>query len=80
MATMNVSLPESMKLWVEQQARSERYSTASDYVCDIIRREQEQAAKIFHMQSLVTEGIESGTGHQTIEGLHDKAWKKASSR
>ena len=79
MATMNVSLPEAMKLWVEQQARSGRYSNTSDYVRDLIRRDQDQAAKITHMQSLVTEGMESGTGNQTMEGLRNKARKKACS-
>ena len=46
---------------------------------DLIRKDQEQAAKIAHMQSLVTEGLESGTGNQTMEGLRDKARRKARS-
>jgi len=36
MATMNVSLPEAMKAWVESLARSGRYSNSSDYVRDLI--------------------------------------------
>lgn len=39
MATMNVSLPDRMKDWVEVQARTGRYSNASDYVRDLIRRD-----------------------------------------
>ncbi|EYD75939.1 ParD protein (antitoxin to ParE) [Rubellimicrobium mesophilum DSM 19309] len=61
MATMNVSLPDPMKDWVEQQTKGGRYSNASDYVRDLIRRDQERAAKIAAMQRLVTEGLESGT-------------------
>ena len=38
MATMNVSLPDPMKDWVEAQARTGRYSNASGYVRDLIRR------------------------------------------
>ena len=49
MAPMNVSVPEAMKQWVENQARSGRYSNISDYVRDLIRRDQEQALKIAHM-------------------------------
>ena len=60
MATMNVSLPDPMKEWVEQQSRGGRYSNASDYVRDLIRRDQERAAKIAAMQRLVAEGLESG--------------------
>lgn len=40
MATMNVSLPDPMKEWVEAQARTGRYSNASDYVRDLILRDQ----------------------------------------
>ena len=77
MATMNVSLPEAMKQWVEKQARSGRYSNTSDYVRDLIRRDQDQAMKVAHMQALVTEGIESGTGKRTMEELRETAREKA---
>ena len=40
MATMNVSLPDAMKEWVEKQTASGQYSNASDYVRDLIRRDQ----------------------------------------
>lgn len=35
MATMNVSLPDQLKAWVEAQAETGRYSNASDYVRDL---------------------------------------------
>lgn len=69
MATMNISLPEGMKDWVEKQARSGRYSNHSDYVRDLIRRDQDQALKIARMQSLVTEGIASGEGSRSMDEL-----------
>ena len=60
MATMNVSLPDPMKHWVEAQARTGRYSNASDYVRDLIRRDQERAAQHAQLQVAITEGLESG--------------------
>ncbi len=60
MATMNVSLPDPMKLWVEAQSRTGRYSNASDYVRDLIRRDQERAVSLAQMQKAITDGIESG--------------------
>jgi antitoxin ParD1/3/4 len=42
MATMNVSLPDPMKDWVEERVKSGHYSNASDYVRDLIRRDQEK--------------------------------------
>ncbi len=60
MATMNVSLPAPMKQWVESRAESGRYSNASDYVRDLIRKDQERVEAIARMQHLITEGWESG--------------------
>jgi antitoxin ParD1/3/4 len=60
MATMNISLPEPLKAWVEAQAGTGRYANASDYVRDLIRKDQERASKLDALQRLITEGMESG--------------------
>lgn len=60
MATMNVSLPDPMKAWVEAQTQDGRYSNASDYVRDLIRRDQDRQSAIAELQSFVDEGIASG--------------------
>ncbi len=73
MATMNVSLPNPMKDWVEGQARTGRYANASDYVRDLIRRDQDRAAKIAAMQHRVDEGIASGVGARSMDYLAAEA-------
>jgi antitoxin ParD1/3/4 len=73
MATMNVSLPDPMKEWVEQQARTGRYSNASDYVRDLIRKDQDRTAKIAAMQQLVTEGLESGVAGESVAEIRERA-------
>ena len=73
MATMNVSLPDPMKAWVEQQAETGRYSNASDYVRDLIRRDQERAAKIENLQKLIDEGLASGFSERTVEEIFEDA-------
>ncbi|PWR21374.1 type II toxin-antitoxin system ParD family antitoxin [Zavarzinia aquatilis] len=60
MATMNVSLPDAMKAWVERQAESGLYSNASDYVRDLIRKDQERKTALATLQAAITEGVESG--------------------
>jgi len=45
MATMNVSLPDPMKEWVEKQIGGGLYSNASDYVRDLIRQDQDAQNK-----------------------------------
>lgn len=60
MATMNVSLPEQMKSWVEQQAEGGRFANSSDYVRDLIRRDQERGMVIAELQAAIDAGLKSG--------------------
>jgi antitoxin ParD1/3/4 len=69
MATMNVSLPDPMKAWVEEQARGGKYGNASDYVRDLIRKDQERQDKIVQFQKLINDGLESGLSTRTVEEL-----------
>ncbi len=73
MATMNVSLPDPMKQWVESRALSGAYSNSSDYVRDLIRRDQERAAKIANFQSLVDDGRGSDISTRSMDDI----WRMA---
>jgi antitoxin ParD1/3/4 len=44
MATMNISLPDKMREWIDQQVATGRFSNASDLVRDLIRDAQVKAA------------------------------------
>jgi antitoxin ParD1/3/4 len=76
MATMNVSLPDEMKAWVEDEARSGRYANASDYVRDLIRRDHER--KTF--RRLIEEGLASGVSERRAEDLLAEARRRAAAR
>lgn len=73
MATMNISLPAQMKAWVEDQAKDGRYSNSSDYVRDLIRRDQIKAEKIANMQRLIDEGRASGISDRTPRQIFEEA-------
>jgi len=60
MATMNVSLPQPMKQWVESRAGNGRYSNASDYVRHLIRRDQDREEARIMLQGTIDEGLASG--------------------
>ena len=76
MATMNISLPNEMKTWVEFQAQnSGRYTNTSDYVRDLIRKDQDTNIKIQQMQAMVTKGLESSVGSRSMEELAKVALK-----
>ena len=60
MGTMNISLPDQMKVWVEEQAKSGRFANSSDYVRDLIRRDRARMEAIAELQAAVDAGLESG--------------------
>lgn len=80
MATMNISLPDQMKAWVEEQTRSGRYGNSSDVVRDLIRREQVKAEKMAHWQRLVDEARASGISNRTMEDIRADAKARIAAR
>jgi antitoxin ParD1/3/4 len=42
MSTMNISLPETMKSFVDDQVNKRGYSTSSEYVRELIRKDQDR--------------------------------------
>ena len=55
--TMNVSLTESLREIVDERLRSGLYGNASEYVRELIRRDDEAAAQ---MRAIYEAGIRSG--------------------
>ena len=68
MASMNISLPDKMKEWVEAQAESGQYSNSSDYVRDLIRHDQRRAEKLKALRSHLAESERQLDNGQRIEG------------
>ncbi len=61
MATMNISLPDQMRDWVETRTANGEYANNSDYVRDLIRKDKHRADKLRSLQEAITKGVESGT-------------------
>jgi antitoxin ParD1/3/4 len=71
-ATMNVSLPNSLKEYVKGRVnKEERYSTPSDYVRSLIREDQKKYAEN-SLEQLLLDGLRSGPGIR----MNRREWKK----
>ena len=46
MPQLNVSLPDGLKKWAEARVAEGRYSSASDYIRDLLRQDQDRAAEL----------------------------------
>lgn len=57
--TMSFALPETMRSYIDERVKSGSYGNTSEYIRDLIRRDQEaQAAK--RLRELIEEGLASG--------------------
>lgn len=65
MATMNISLPESLKTFIDEQVAGRGYSTSSEYVRELIRKELDREK----LRNLLLEGAASPAA-----GAADDAW------
>ena len=60
MPSLNVSLPAPLREWIDAQIKGGRYGNASEYLRELIRRDQERQAQE-RLEELLLEGIKSGT-------------------
>lgn len=75
MSTMNISLPENMKRFVDDQVSERGYSTSSEYVRELIRKDQDRQ----QLRSLLLEGATSAptvpADADYFESLRDRVRK-----
>jgi len=55
MSTMNISLPDSLKTFVDEQVTQRGYGTSSEYVRELIRKD----ADVLRLRSLLLQGAGS---------------------
>ena len=59
MVTMNISLPEKMKDWVDSRSEDGKFSNNSDYMRHLIRQDQERQAAIARLNAALEEAERS---------------------
>ncbi len=65
MSTMNVSLPDALKAFVDEQVTARGYGSSSEYVRELIRHDQDRQA----LRGLLLAGAASAPGPEA-----DAAW------
>jgi antitoxin ParD1/3/4 len=59
MESMNISLPEPMKQYVDEQVNRGSYSSASEYMRELVRADQQRREKE-RLEALLLEALDSG--------------------
>ncbi len=66
MATLNISIPNEMRHWIDSQVTSGHFANASDYIRDLIRHNQSEKEAI---RMALIEGEMSGESSLTVADI-----------
>ncbi|MCH4152938.1 MAG: type II toxin-antitoxin system ParD family antitoxin [Sphingobium sp.] len=70
MSQLNISIPPALKTWIDHRVAEGRYSSASDYVRDLVRRDQDTAQEENEwLRGLIAEGLASGVVDEEPEDV-----------
>ena len=76
MATMNISLTDDLKQFVDEQVAEHAYASTSEYLRDLIRKQRD----IAKLRGMLLEGVNSGPATPMEPDLFDKMRTRAHAR
>jgi antitoxin ParD1/3/4 len=83
MQTMNISLPDPMKQYLEEQVSAGAYSSASEYIRELVRADQKRHAKE-QLEQILLNAINSGdpveVTPEMVEDVRQKLRARAGQR
>ncbi|MEM6614522.1 MAG: type II toxin-antitoxin system ParD family antitoxin [Cyanobacteria bacterium P01_C01_bin.72] len=65
---LNISLPDQIQSFVEEQAKAAGFSSTDDYVYQLVLQEQTRLAQQDQVEALLVEGLDSGEPIEVTDG------------
>ena len=72
MAQMNISVTDQLKSWAESRVAEGRYSSTSDYVRDLLRRDQDDEEKRRTLIAEIEKGLASPISTETVDDVFER--------
>ena len=73
MATMNISLPDSLKTFIDDEVADKGFGTSSEYIRSLVRKEQQ----VERLRALLLEGRNSGPGQPVDDVYFERLRQRA---
>lgn len=74
--TMSFALPEALRGYIDERVRSGEYGNTSEYLRELIRRDQQTMAER-RLRELLTNGLESGDARPATDDVIDELRQRA---
>ena len=72
MSTMNISLPETLRSFVDSQVSDGDYGSSSEYMRELLRKEQDRV----RLRRLLLDGLESGLIEEPMDDRYFEKLRK----
>ncbi|WP_147148554.1 ribbon-helix-helix domain-containing protein [Reyranella soli] len=72
MSTLNISLPDALMSFVDEQATKHGYATSGEYICELIRADQDRV--------VLRDRLLDGAASKTTAGVDDSYFDSLRSR
>jgi antitoxin ParD1/3/4 len=71
MATVRktITLSDTQDAWIKAQIRRGAFTNDSEYIRDLVRRDQEQASALAGLRAAIAEGLESGVSARSLDAI-----------
>jgi len=76
MMRKTITIPDAMEQWIKARIESGRYVNDSEYMRDLIRRDQERYAAEEKLRGLIAEGLESGISEASPADIKSRVEKR----
>lgn len=79
MATIRktITLTDKQDQWIKTQISAGSFTNDSEYIRDLVRRDQEQNAQFLALKQAIQEGLESGVSNRTIGEIWEEAEQRS---
>ena len=72
----SITFTQQQDLWIKQQIEKGDYTNDSEYLRDLVRRDQADQQKLAEFRSALQEGLDSGISDKTVDDI----WREAEER
>ena len=71
-----ITLTDKQDQWIKAQIAAGEYTNDSEYIRDLVRRDQDQKSKLLALRAAIQEGLDSGDSDRTVGEI----WAEAEAR
>ena len=79
MATVRktITLSESQDAWIKSQITSGAFTNDSEYIRDLVKRDQSQQNRLATLRAAIAEGLDSGASDKSLNDIWNAAEDRA---